>query len=93
MSRVKFLSYDGEYPNLCRGTLKLEIDGEEVAWNRNLVSGGSVWFSKDYSEEHVERGEWSVEFPDNFPKDAELRQEIARVVNENVRHGCCGGCI
>lgn len=28
---VEFVSYDGEYPNLCSGTLMLSIDGEP--WN------------------------------------------------------------
>ena len=28
-SRVKFISYTGEYPNLCSGVLTLEIDGKE----------------------------------------------------------------
>lgn len=25
---IEFVSYDGEYPNLCRGTLKLKIDNQ-----------------------------------------------------------------
>ena len=37
---VKFISYDGKYPNLCSGRLVLEIDGERVA------------FSNDYSKKH-----------------------------------------
>jgi len=28
--RVKFVSYNGHYPNLCSGNLVLEIDGENV---------------------------------------------------------------
>ena len=34
-SRVKFISYTGEYPNLCSGVLTLEIDevfNENVEW-------------------------------------------------------------
>lgn len=27
---VEFIDYTGEYPNLCSGTLTLEIDGEVV---------------------------------------------------------------
>lgn len=27
-NKVRFISYDGKYPNYCTGTLRLEIDGE-----------------------------------------------------------------
>ena len=30
MSKVKFISYDGKYPNLCRGKLIVEIEGKRV---------------------------------------------------------------
>jgi hypothetical protein len=34
-SRVKFISYTGEYPNLCRGVLTLEIDGIQYKFGHN----------------------------------------------------------
>ena len=30
--KVKFISYDGKYPNYCSGTLTLEIDGETAVF-------------------------------------------------------------
>ena len=33
MSNIKFISYDGEYPCLCMGTLKLNIDGKDVIFS------------------------------------------------------------
>lgn len=45
--RVKFISYTGEYPNLCSGVLTLEIDGVEYK------------FGHDYRNYHVdENGNW-----------------------------------
>ena len=38
--RVKFISYTGEYPNLCSGVLTLEIDGVQYK------------FGHDYSKYH-----------------------------------------
>lgn len=35
---IKFISYDGKYPNFCSGTLILEVDGKK----RALCSGGSA---------------------------------------------------
>ena len=34
-SRVKFISYTGEWPNLCSGVLTLEIDGVQYKFGHN----------------------------------------------------------
>lgn len=86
---VEFVSYDGEYPNLCRGDLVLHIDGKEVNLGCCLHSGGCVWFDDDLCE-HVEDGAWSVDVPEEF---AQYADEITRIVNDNVPWGCCGGCV
>ncbi len=89
---VKFISYDGSYPNLCAGTLVLEVDGKTFTFpNHALCSGGYVSFDKDWNED-VGEGEWNIhKWPDDFP--AEAKGEALDVVNSNVRHGCCGGCV
>ena len=100
---VKFISYTGEYPNLCSGTLTLEIDDIEYTFGggykesktdfrRFWSSGGSVWFDDEWGE-HVDGGEWSIDvgdLPEQFRKYA---KEIDRVFNDNVEWGCCGGCV
>lgn len=85
---IKFISYDGRWPNLCSGTLVLEIDGV-VRTDFNLCSGGSVWFDGEWCE-HVESGPWRIEVPEDLKH---LQHEIEDVVNINVPHGCCGGCV
>lgn len=101
MRNIKFLSYDGTYPNLCSGTLGLEIDGKKVYCKRCLSSGGSagVDFDNDY-EEYCTTGDWTVYFediegqlPDGMSLSGLDKQIITDLVNENVPHGCCGGCI
>lgn len=44
MYRVKFVSYDGEYPNLCSGTLVLNVDGKDVTFPKYCLSscGGCI---------------------------------------------------
>ena len=37
-SRVKLISYTGEYPNLCSGVLTLEIDGKEYKFGHNFLT-------------------------------------------------------
>lgn len=37
-SRVKFISYTGEYPNLCSGVLTLEIDGKKYKFGHNFLT-------------------------------------------------------
>jgi hypothetical protein len=90
--KVGFVSYDGAYPNLCSGTLVLRVDGEDVTFpDYCLSSGGGVSFDADWNE-HVSSGPWSIkEWPKEFPE--ELKEEAERVVNDNVGHGCCGGCV
>lgn len=87
---VEFISYDGAFPCLCHGTLVLRIDGEVVKFDDCLMSGGSLKFDNDWME-FVTQGEWSVcDIPDKYAKYIE---EITEVVNDNVRWGCCGGCV
>jgi hypothetical protein len=90
--RLKFISYDGEYPNLCNGTLVMELDGKKIKFPPFcLRSGGSVTFDNDWNE-IVSQGSWSIRnFPDNFPE--ELKNEAEELVNENIPEGCCGGCV
>jgi len=90
--RLKFISYDGAFPNLCRGNLVMELDGKKIKFPQFcLSSGGSVWFDEEWSE-YVEKGEWTIsEYPKNFPE--ELKEYAEELVNENVSHGCCGGCV
>jgi len=84
------LTYDGEYPNLCRGELIITIDG--VDWvGFELSSGGGVWFDENWSE-NVESGEWSIDtWPTGFPE--EYKDGVLYRVNEEIPHGCCGGCV
>lgn len=86
------IKYDGSYPNLCSGHLEVWVDDNYYDFGTHvLTSGGGVSFDEDYSE-HVWEGDWSIdEFPDNFPM--ELKDELLKVINEEIPHGCCGGCV
>ena len=93
-SHIKFISYTGQWPNLCSGILTLEIDGEEVQVgygtpnNPFWTSGGGVNSNYD-----AYQGEWEINV-DRIPKEyRKYASEIDRVFNENVEWGCCGGCI
>lgn len=86
---VEFVSYNGEYPNLCRGLLVLLIDGEKVELDCCLISGGGCYFDKDW-ESFIDFGAWDIELPDELMK---YKKEILECVNENIEYGCCGGCI
>jgi len=104
MSKVKFVSYDGAYPNLCSGTLVLEIDGKKVSFGYSYkapvdypsfwCTGGSVRFDEDWIED-VSHGEWELSANEReYPKEIfELLPECIKVMNENVPEGCCGGCV
>ena len=89
---LKFISYDGEYPNLCGGRLVMKLDGKKIIFPRFcLCSGGDVSIDED-GNEIIEQGEWFIDkFPKDFPKD--LEDTATNLVNENIEQGCCGGCI
>lgn len=89
---LTFVSYDGAYPNLCSGHLILAIDGVPVEFpNYCLSSGGNVSFDDDWNED-VQEGEWDIsDYPKDFPES--LKGMAVSLVNENIPHGCCGGCV
>ena len=86
---VKFISYDGKYPNFCSGTLILEVDGKKRALSHALCSGGSAGVDENLNG-FVTYGPWSVDLPEDLEP---YRQEIEELVNSEVPLGCCGGCI
>lgn len=83
------VEYDGKYPNLCSGTLKITIDDVEYVFpSQSLSSGGSIKSNYDGTY----KGPWTIsEWPECFPEI--LKLHVEKAVNKNVEHGCCGGCI
>lgn len=103
VGHVEFMSYTGKYPSLCMGILTLKIDGEIVTFGNSFsnkvdyhkfwATGGSCGFSSGFPEGYANRGEWLIyesELPTEYKAYA---AEIENVFNENVPHGCCGGCL
>lgn len=55
--RVKFISYTGEYPNLCSGVLTLEIDGTQYKFGHDYHYSHyhedvKAWVQEDEDPEH-----------------------------------------
>lgn len=88
------VEYDGKYPNLYSGHLKVWIDG--ICWdfgNYSLVSGGHIERDEDWDMWATE-GPWSIgDWPEGFPEDKYLRMNVLSEINAQIPHGCCGGCI
>lgn len=90
---VKFISYSGEYPNLCSGDLVLEINGEIVTFEKysySMSSTGSIKYNNELDYYETSKGPWKVELPQEYNY---LDEIVTALVNENVPWGCCGGCI
>lgn len=95
---VKFVSYSGEYPNLCSGTLLLRIDGDvfsfgkgDYSFPRFWRSGGSCRCNRGYEE--VIEGEWECDEDDLPYFMRPYAGAIFAEFRDNVENGCCGGCI
>ena len=104
---VEFISYSGTYPNLCRGILKVKVNGvlytfgdydnldKDNYFSRFWESGGEAGIDSD-SQSYCYGGPWQVDtylvdkLPSNFN---EIEKELIKCFNDNVEHGCCGGCI
>ena len=94
---VKFVYYTGKYPNLCSGILALKIDNKVVTfgdrwsedYSRFWQSGGAIHFN-DYC---VSTEEWLIDYQELPEKYKKYADEIDQVFNENVKFGCCGGCL
>ena len=92
MGEVKFVSYDGRFPNLCSGTFVYARCGRQYSAHHVLNSGGGL--DSDYS---AYSGLWS--FDDGFVDDLKSQgfteddvDKLLDAVNDKVSHGCCGGC-
>lgn len=108
MSNIEFVSYDGSYPNLCSGILTVKINGNTTTfgydWSNDCIkpnyppfwkSGGCASFDKNWNS-CVSEGDWELDIDNghSFPKDIlAVLPDIIKVMNENVPHGCCGGCL
>lgn len=86
------IEYNGSYPNLCRGTLKITIEDKEWIFpNYCMHSNGSVSFDENWNE-CVCGGDWTIrEWPEDFPEH--LKEDALAKINEEIEHGCCGGCV
>lgn len=85
---VRFVSYSGEFPCLCFGVLKIEVDGKVWELENALVSNGACGVADDGA--YCTTAPWSVDLPEQLKP---YEKEITALVNENVAWGCCGGCI
>ena len=89
---VKFIDYTGRWPNLCSGTLTLEIEGEVVRFS--YEQGNKFWYpGGSCCGFNVTREPWIIDRDDIPEKYRKYYYEIVHVFNENVEWGCCGGCL
>ena len=106
-AHLKFVSYDGAYPNLCRGRLCLNIDGENVWFSDRMVfnedTGEHVrvdqypkfWEpggSVNWRANTTTHGEWEIDVQLIPEQFRKYAAEIDQAFNDNVEYGCCGGC-
>ena len=86
------IKYDGAYPCLCMGHLEVWVDGKFYDFGKYCLSSGGECYFDDYDNGITLDGDWSIcRFPNNFPM--ELEEDLLEVINREITHGCCGGCL
>lgn len=88
---VEFVSYDGKYPCLCMGTLIIRVNNKTYSLKDAMISGGSICSTEDL-DMWATQDDWKLDLG-KYPELEPYKEEITRVVNENVIQGCCGGCL
>lgn len=88
---VEFVSYDGKWPCLCYGTLIIKVNGKTYSFQEAMISGGRIMRNEEW-DMWAEQDDWEINLEEH-PELEQYKEEITRVVNENVPQGCCGGCI
>lgn len=69
MTAIEIVSYDGEYPNLCFGRLKLKADGKEYVTSPGVLcpGGGAECYCDENWDEVVERGRVAAAAFEGYP--------------------------
>lgn len=78
---VRFISYDGEYPTYCSGTICLEIEG--IPYEFRLFDLQEDKFTYNLNSIKPEA------FDENIRR---YHHEIMRIIRKNLSSTCCGGC-
>jgi hypothetical protein len=90
---VKFVSYTYPPYNLCKGELTIEVNGKTYTLEKGaLYTSGSCYETEDGNYETYQ-GDWKLYDTDLPVEIRAYMTEILEVVNNNVEHGCCGGCM
>ena len=98
---IEFVSYNGEYPCLCYGTLILKVNGKNMKFGDKSKypqfwsSGGNVSSDSEWNESIIKREwDWHCYEEDKLPTDiVDNKEYVMELFNNNVPLGCCGGCI
>jgi len=104
-SKIEFISYDGKYPRLCAGELKVMTPIGECSFyyeheyltkaeQRKNLQFPPFWMSGG----HITNSNTAVKKRWSFSESAlpaclrPYKDELFKVFDKNVERGCCGGC-
>jgi hypothetical protein len=96
--KIKFVSYDGAYPNLCGGTLVMVINNKKYKFGEEKNLLPSFWTSTGGI---AHSGDWALyinkndlkDYPEEI-RDIEIFEKMIDLMNEKIEEKpCCSGCI